>query len=129
MAHSASQQWRGGRGGRGGVGVWGGEGLEPRSGLLKGGPEGEKLLGQVCRMRQEFSLQPPRAGTVSFLFVSRITSTCYSGYEIVRQRHRKKHPVPLPAGLSGLGTDSEEGGGWEAGDGGGGGQKLEGMSC
>ena len=99
------------------AGGW--EGLELRSGLLKVEQDGEKLLGQVCRVRQEFSLQPPRPGTVSFLFVSRITSTCYSGYEIVRQRHRKKHPVPLPAGLSGLGTDSVESGGWEAGDGGG----------
>ena len=89
------------------------------TGMIITALDGEKLLGQVCRVRQEFSLQPPRPGTVSFLFVSRITSTCYSGYEIVRQRHRKKHPVPLPTSLSGLGTDSVESGGWEAGDGGG----------
>lgn len=83
------------------------------------GQEGKKHLGHVRKVRQEFSLQPPRPRTVSFLLVSRITATCYSGYEIVRQRHRKKHPVPQPAGLSGPGTDSVEGGGWEAGDGGG----------
>lgn len=41
---------------------------------------------------QQFSLQLPKPQTVSFLLVSGVTSTCYSGYEIVRQRHRKKYP-------------------------------------
>lgn len=93
---------------------WGG--LEPRSGLLKVGQEG-KAPGAVHAVGAEILSAASGPEQFPFLLVSQDYLNLLFQVEVVRQRHRKKHPVPPPAGLSGPGTDSVEGGGWEAGDG------------